>query len=102
MTETAHHPGYKTYFYTWLMLLVMTLLALLTGSVDMPGNIKALLLVGVTLAKVVLIASIFMHLRSEKLNLVLITFAPIILSVILFYMMSYDMTETATRTFFLR
>ena len=61
MTEEIHPTGYRTYYITWGWLLVLTLLALGIGYVDMPGGIKALLLVGTTLAKVVIIAAIFMH-----------------------------------------
>ena len=37
-----------------------------------------------TLAKILVIAAIFMHLRYERLNLILITFVPLILAIILF------------------
>jgi caa(3)-type oxidase subunit IV len=103
MTETAHHPvEYRKYFVIWGWLLLMTLLALGAGEVSMPGALKALVLVGITLAKVVLIAAYFMHLRTEKLNLVLMTFTPIVLSLIMFFFMAPDMAESATRVFHLR
>src|SRR6185503_5550583 len=47
-------------------------------------SIKAVLLVGVTLAKIFLIGSIFMHLKSERVNLVMLTFSPLVLAIILF------------------
>jgi hypothetical protein len=47
-------------------------------------GIKAFLLVSVTLAKILVIAAVFMHLKYERINLILITFAPLVLSVILF------------------
>ena len=97
MTEGTHPAGYRVYYITWGWLLVMTLLALGVGSVDMPGGIKAILLVGTTLAKVVIIAAFFMHLRSEKLNLVLITFTPLVLAMIMFFFMAADTADTATR-----
>lgn len=102
MTDTVHHPGYKSYLIIWGWLLVMTLLALGAGEYLPSGIIKALALVGVTLAKVILIAAFFMHLRTEKLNLIMITFAPIILSLIMFFFMSPDMGDSATRTLHLR
>ncbi len=83
---TENHPtGYKQYFVIWCWLLVMTLLALGVGYVPMPEKIRALLLVGTTLAKIILIASTFMHLRFEKMNLVLLTFSPLVLALILFF-----------------
>ena len=102
MAEAAHHSGYKGYLVIWGWLLLMTVLALGVGEFMPTGLLKTLALVGITLAKVVLIAAFFMHLRTEKLNLVLITFAPIILALIMFFFMSPDMGDSATRTLYLR
>jgi cytochrome c oxidase subunit 4 len=102
MTEAVHH-GYGIYIKTWLLLLGMTLLALGVGYLDnMPGALKALLLVGITLAKVGIIGAFFMHLRSEKLDLVLITFCPIVLALILFFFIVPDAGDSATRMLILR
>jgi len=102
MSESTHPAGYKGYFVIWGWLLAMTLLALGAGEYLPSGTLKTLTLVGVTLAKVVLIAAFFMHLKTERLNLVMITFAPIILSLIMFFFMSPDMGDSATRTLYLR
>jgi cytochrome c oxidase subunit 4 len=82
--EHEHSITYKTYLWTWFWLLVLSLLALGLGYAPMNERLKALLLVCTTLAKILVIAAIFMHLRYERLNLILITFAPLILAVILF------------------
>jgi cytochrome c oxidase subunit IV len=50
----------------------------------MNETLKAFLLVGTTLAKILVIAAVFMHLRYERLNLVLLTFAPLVLAIIMF------------------
>ena len=87
MTTQVHaHPGgYKQYFMTWVWLLVMTTAALVIGYFHfMPEGIKALLLVSITLAKIFLIGSIFMHLKTEKVNLIMLTFSPLLLAIILF------------------
>jgi caa(3)-type oxidase subunit IV len=90
MTTSKTHSGashgihYKQYLITWFWLLVMTLLALAMGYAPIGEGLKALLLVGITLAKIVLIASIFMHLKFERMNLVMLTFSPLILAIILF------------------
>ena len=90
--EHAHPTGYRQYLVTWVWLLGMTLLALAIGYINgIPGSIKAFLLVGVTLAKIFLIGSIFMHLKSEKVNLVMLTFSPLLLSIVLF---SFTFGET--------
>jgi caa(3)-type oxidase subunit IV len=84
--DHAHATSNKQYFTTWCWLLVMTMFALAIGYVHMPEGIKAILLVGTTLAKILLIGRIFMHLKFEKMNLVMLTFSPLLLSVILFFM----------------
>jgi caa(3)-type oxidase subunit IV len=85
--DHAHPTSNKQYFTTWCWLLVMTMFALVIGYIhSMPEGIKAVLLVGTTLAKILLIGRIFMHLKFEKMNLVMLTFSPLLLSVILFFM----------------
>jgi caa(3)-type oxidase subunit IV len=84
--EHAHPTGYKQYFMTWLWLLLMTTAALVIGYFHfLPEGIKAFLLVSITLAKIFLIGSIFMHLKAERVNLVMLTFSPLLLSIVLFF-----------------
>ena len=83
--EHAHH-GYRQYFLTWMVLLLMTVTALVIGYFHfLPESVKAALLVGITLAKIFLIGSIFMHLKTERVNLVMLTFSPLLLSIVLFF-----------------
>ena len=79
-----HSTGYKTYFMTWVWLLVLTAAALGLGYAPLNESLKAFLLVCTTLAKIVVIASVFMHLKYERLNLILLTFVPLILAIIMF------------------
>ena len=93
MTEHHEQHGitYKTYMLTWFWLLVLTGLALGIGYTNINEKLKALLLVCTTLAKILVIAAVFMHLRYERINLILITFAPLILAIIMF---SFTFPET--------
>src|SRR6266853_6201609 len=86
-----HKITYKLYLMTWGWLLVLTALALGLGYAPINERLKALLLVCTTLAKILVIAAIFMHLRYERINLILITFSPLILAIILF---SFTFPET--------
>jgi cytochrome c oxidase subunit 4 len=86
-----HAVSYKLYVKTWLWLLVLTAAALGLGYAPINERLKAFLLVCTTLAKILVIASIFMHLRYERINLILLTFVPLILAVILF---SFTFPET--------
>ena len=94
----GHAVNYKQYFMTWCWLLVMTLLALGLGYAPMPEGLKGFLLVGITLAKIVLIGSIFMHLKFERMNLVMLTFSPLVLSLILFFITFGEAGGSATHT----
>ncbi len=93
MAEQHEHSGihYKTYMWTWFWLLILTALALGLGYAPINERLKAMLLVCTTLAKILVIAAVFMHLRYERFNLILITFAPLILAIILF---SFTFPET--------
>ena len=86
-----HSVSYKLYFMTWVWLLVLTAAALGLGYAPINEKLKAFLLVCTTLAKILVIAAIFMHLRYERLNLILLTFVPLVLAIILF---SFTFPET--------
>jgi len=86
----------KQYYITWGWLLVMTMLALGLGYAPVPEGLKAFLLVCITLAKIALIASIFMHLKFEKLNLIMLTFTPLVLALILFFITFGESSGSST------
>lgn len=100
--ESEHPHGYKVYFYCWLALLGLTVLAMVVGRIDIPTGVKALFLVGLSFLKVLLIALYFMHLRFEKKNLVFITAIPLILAGILWVMLLPDTHDTNRRTLIMR
>jgi len=91
-----HAVSYRLYFITWVWLLVLTALALGLGYAPINEHLKAFLLVCTTLAKILVIASIFMHLRYERMNLILITFVPLILAIIMFSFTFPETLGTAT------
>jgi cytochrome c oxidase subunit 4 len=96
MAEHEHSLSYGLYFKTWIWLLVLTALALGIGYAPMNESIKALLLVGTTLLKILVIAAVFMHLRYERVNLILITIAPLILAIIMFAFTFPETLKNAT------
>src|SRR5262245_41247971 len=91
-----HSISYKTYFRTWVVLLLLTALALGVGYAPMNEKLKALLLVGTTLLKILVIAAVFMHLRYERINLIIITVAPLILAIVMFAFTFPETLGTAT------
>jgi cytochrome c oxidase subunit IV len=90
-----HSISYKTYFMTWVWLLILTALSLGLGYTPIGERFKAVLLVCTTLAKILVIAAVFMHLRYERINLILITFVPLVLAIIMF---SFTFPETSGTT----
>ncbi len=90
--------GYKIYWITWAWLLVLTLLALGAGSVAMPYAVKATLLITISVGKISLITAFFMHLRTEKLSLILVAVTPIVLGIIMFFLFIPDTMDIARRT----
>ena len=93
MSQSTHDHDHATsnrqYFTTWCWLLLMTMFALIIGYLPhdrIPEGIKAILLVGTTLAKILLIGRIFMHLKFEKMNLVMLTLTPLLISAVLYFM----------------
>src|SRR2546428_9017432 len=97
--QHEHSITYKTYLWTWFWLLVLTGVALGLGYAPIDERLKALLLVCTTLAKILVIAAIFMHLRYERINLILITFTPLILAVFLFFFTFTKMLVYPTNLF---
>lgn len=84
--EHAHPGGYKKYAVIWGWLLLLTTIALVVGYFSfIPHAIKGPVLVTITLAKVFVIGAFFMHLKTEKINLIMCTFSPLLLAVILFF-----------------
>ncbi|HEY2379878.1 MAG TPA: cytochrome C oxidase subunit IV family protein [Terriglobia bacterium] len=95
--DQEHHPvNYRLYFKTWVWLLILTATALGLGYAPINESLKAFLLVCTTLAKILVIAAIFMHLRYERINLVLLTFVPLILAIIMFSFTYPETLGTAT------
>lgn len=71
MANTVHAPSYRTYWSTWGVLLGITLVMLLTASWALPKLLLLTFLLAAMLVKAALIGAQFMHLRFEKLSLVL-------------------------------
>jgi caa(3)-type oxidase subunit IV len=83
--------GYKLYFITWLLLLIITLLSIGTDYLSIPKFMKYTLLILLMLSKATFISMNFMHLRYESKNLIFTVVAGIILtSIVLFLLIMVD------------
>jgi len=72
MQRTRHeHPkGYRLYWVTWGWLLAITIIMLVVDFMHFPRVFLVLALVVFMLVKASMIAGNFMHLRFERLNLI--------------------------------
>ena len=91
MTERAHEVHYSTYWITWVMLLVLTFVMIWIGSSSLPLLWTIILLILAMAAKASLIGAYFMHLRFEKLSLVLtVVVGLVVTALLLFVLISFD------------
>ncbi len=91
MAKTLREASYQFYWFTWVLLLILTLAMLATGYLPLPKGFIVLLLILAMLVKASLISGHFMHLRFEKLSLALMVAAGIFATAaILFLLISFD------------
>jgi caa(3)-type oxidase subunit IV len=95
--SNQHPAGLKPYFIVWGALAALTLLALAGGNLRIAEGARALFFVAITIAKVTLIAAVFMHLRFERSTLVAIALVPIVFAVALVIGISPDTHDSSTR-----
>ncbi len=78
----GHHAaaGYKLYWITWSILLVLTLIMLALDQSPLPRLAFVLVMVTAMLAKAVLIAGNFMHLRFERVALPLMVIVGLLIN----------------------
>lgn len=70
-TDVGHAAtGSKLYYLTWLWLLVLTAIEVTLAYFHLPVGLMLFLLMGLSIVKAALIMAHFMHLRFERLNLV--------------------------------
>ena len=85
--QEKKHVSYKLYWLIWFVLLAFTVAMLFIGHGLFPRvAIVSLLLIGMS-AKAALIGGYFMHLRFEKLVLVLIVALAIILTALALFVL---------------
>jgi cytochrome c oxidase subunit 4 len=72
MMEVEHFAGSNRFFFSiWIWLLVLTGFEVFLGYKHLPVIYMLVILMGVSIVKAALIVAYFMHLRFERLNLVL-------------------------------
>jgi cytochrome c oxidase subunit IV len=84
LTETEHFAGTNRLFISvWVWLLVLTGFEVFLGYKRLPVEYMLTILMGVSIIKAALIVAYFMHLRFERLNLVLTVVPALVIAICL-------------------
>lgn len=81
MTTDVHsHPNYTA---VWLWLMGLAILAVAASRLDLQHALATLIIYGTAGAKALLVALYFMHLKKERLLILVLVLTPLVLFVIL-------------------
>jgi cytochrome c oxidase subunit 4 len=84
MMETAEKRKQPSYMLIWFVLLVLTVVEVgIAYLSSLPRNVLIVVLVGLAIWKATLVAMYYMHLRFERLRVILLATAPLPLAIIL-------------------
>lgn len=84
MMETVEKKKQPSYMLIWFVLLVLTVAEVSVAYLSsLPRNVLIVVLVGLAVWKATLVAMYYMHLKFERLRLILLATAPLPLAIIL-------------------
>jgi len=83
-TEAHASAGSLLYVWNWLWLLALTGVEVYLGYIHLAPALMIVLLMGISVIKAALIMAYFMHLRFERLSLVLTLVPALVLCICLF------------------
>lgn len=93
--EAEHFAGSNRLFISiWIWLLVITALEVFLGYIHLPLFYMLTILMGLSIIKAALIIAYFMHLRFEKLTLVLTLIPALVICICLFAVFFPDSFRT--------
>jgi cytochrome c oxidase subunit 4 len=82
--EEVHFAGsYRLFFSVWLWLLVLTGFEVFLGYIHLPVVYMLVILMGASIIKAALIVAYFMHLRFERVNLILTIVPAVVIAICL-------------------
>ncbi|MGD8375132.1 MAG: cytochrome C oxidase subunit IV family protein [Acidobacteriota bacterium] len=76
--------GMKSNYYVWIWLLALTGIEVFLAYIHLPVIIMLVSLLGLSVVKAALIVAYFMHMKFERLNLVLTIVPAFVLCILLF------------------
>lgn len=84
MVDTAEKKKQPSYMLIWFLLLILTIVEVGVAYLSsLPRNVLILVLVGLAMWKATLVAMYYMHLKFERLRVILLATAPLPLAIIL-------------------
>jgi cytochrome c oxidase subunit IV len=93
--EEVHFEGStKLFFYVLLALLVLTIVEVLLAYFEVPLTLMLTILIGLSLIKAALIMAYFMHLRFERMSLVLTLVPILVVCICLFFIFFPDSSRS--------
>jgi cytochrome c oxidase subunit IV len=94
---SEHHRGPR-YGSIWWWLLGLTIIEILVATQVGAQLPKVILLVGIALSKAALVALYFMHLRFERVPLLVVAFTPMLICAFLVFMLMPDLGAYAHKS----
>jgi cytochrome c oxidase subunit IV len=89
--ESLASHGYKSYWILWVILLTVTTSMIFIGESQIPEPAQAIMLLIGSCIKATLIIFFYMHLRFEKMSLILTVLVGIFLtSILMFIIPAFD------------
>ena len=92
MSSDATDHAEPNYWGVWAALLILTVAEVAIIYMPLPRMVTVISLIGFALAKAALVAAYFMHLKFERVPLMLVVLSPLLLSAILYIGLVPDAT----------
>jgi cytochrome c oxidase subunit 4 len=90
-SEHEHFAGSnKLFFSVWFWLLLLTGIEVFLGYIHLPIHLMLTILIGLSIIKAALIVAYFMHLRFERLSLVLTLVPMLVVCILLLFVFFPD------------
>ncbi|MBL8190962.1 MAG: cytochrome C oxidase subunit IV family protein [Acidobacteria bacterium] len=80
----SEHITIRTYSLVWLWLIALTAIEVFLGYIHVPLAMMLVSVIGLSIIKAVLIMAYFMHLKFERLSLILTIVPAMVVCILLF------------------
>ena len=100
MTAHAHAEEHfagsnKLFISIWVVLVALTLIEILLAYIELPITLMLIVLLGLSIIKAALIVAYFMHLKFERLSLILTIVPMLVICILLLFVFFPDSFRSA-------